>query len=433
MQGAGESLALADLYGALGSEVRFAMIVDACQDDAAFESLVRSRGFVLLPETGQLDYLGDDVMHDLSAVSDDIRAAGAAEYLRAENPIILSAKPGVRARARKHPLWAWAPPVGPLADRLWNARIQRELTQSRSSLCEVLQTVVDLKQGVGEISMTGSVSWSDFSACASSVIVPPLTEERLVITHRWNVGELVSDFVITDDSFLVLDGKFRLLRVPRDGASPSVLLDDVAASNLRLAAGVPYWVTNQHELVRYVGKHGENVVGAGDLSFVGQGTGNSVLGIGRDAMVDTRDPMWRLHHGELQPIGTDAFLDGISDVVEWTPEHFYLTSTETNEIRLLHDKRISVVATVDRPAWLASTADYLYALAENRISMYRLDRSGCVSTLDLAALMRTENLTQSTWSTRAFVANDDASFMVGFGQEIVAFTVPARAWNACSN
>lgn len=437
LQGEGDALPLHDLYEALGTDVPFAIVVDACQDDAAFTSLARARGFVLLPDTGSLDYLGDDdtLMHDLSAIGDDLQAAGAAPFLRTHNPVILSAKPGVRARARLHPLWSWGQQVGPMAARIWAAITRQRLSRTRSSLCETLQSVVDLRQGVGEISMTGSVSWSDFSTCLSSAIIPPVASEEVEVSRRINVGAWVSDFAVNGESFLVLDGKFRLLSVSGDGAPPRVVLDEIAASKIRFADGVLYWVTNQHELMRLSGSQPQQVAEHAELSYVGQGHAGRLLGAGDDGQVDTHDRIWRLSNGALQDLGANLGLDDVSDVIEWLPDRFYLASPEKNEIRELQDAKVSIATTADRPAWLSATSNNLYALAENRITLYRLDRSGCLSMADLAGPMRGAKLTRSSWSTRAFVATDDSTFLVGFGEEIVELRVPTGAWSTrtCSN
>jgi hypothetical protein len=72
---------------------------------------------------------------------------------------LLAAKPGTYAMSRPNPDNTWSE-VGPLAARLTHLYRASRFDADRPSLADLIGRVTDLN-GVGEISATGSISWSD--------------------------------------------------------------------------------------------------------------------------------------------------------------------------------------------------------------------------------------------------------------------------------
>jgi len=156
-----ESLAAAGLPGAL--------LVDGCMKNEEFEAFRRELGFELLPGERDFAYVGDAefITTEMGDFANRLRDfANDRPYLRGDIPVILGAKPGTYAFAQPHPDWVWAPPVGPLAVRLarWSHLARTE--SSPISLAVVLRQAADFR-GLGEISPSGSISWSDFSKLES--------------------------------------------------------------------------------------------------------------------------------------------------------------------------------------------------------------------------------------------------------------------------
>jgi hypothetical protein len=89
--------------------------------------------------------------------------AGPWGYLHDVNPIVFAAKPGTLAVIADDAGWAAALPLAPLAQK-----VRRLLAPSVgdviNSLDQLIDRLVDYRQGIGEIELAGSISWSDFSA-----------------------------------------------------------------------------------------------------------------------------------------------------------------------------------------------------------------------------------------------------------------------------
>lgn len=83
-------------------------------------------------------------------------------YRTTNDPIIFSSKPGARSVFRKNPNSYFSLKLAPLASRI--ARYQN-LTETNSELplSVMISALPDFKSGVGEISLTGSVTWSELT------------------------------------------------------------------------------------------------------------------------------------------------------------------------------------------------------------------------------------------------------------------------------
>jgi hypothetical protein len=84
--------------------------------------------------------------------------ADSQPYLHSTNLVLLAAKPGTYAMSRPNPDNTWSE-VGPLAARLTNLYRASRFDADRPTLADLIERVTDFN-GVGEISATGSISWS---------------------------------------------------------------------------------------------------------------------------------------------------------------------------------------------------------------------------------------------------------------------------------
>jgi hypothetical protein len=99
--------------------------------------------------------------------------ADTQPYLHSTNLVLLAAKPGTYASSRQNPDNTWSE-VGPLAARLTNLYRASRFDSDRPSLADLVGRVTDFN-GVGEISPTGSITWSDstqFKQLAGTVVYP---------------------------------------------------------------------------------------------------------------------------------------------------------------------------------------------------------------------------------------------------------------------
>jgi hypothetical protein len=142
------------------SEVPFVILVDGCYPAERMDEL---REELYLTEWG--DYFGPNLSPDMGRYSKALGIFGKRPYLTSPDPVVLAAKPGTLAPIRRHPWneWDFATGVGPLASRVaWNIRRSRGYSEGLS-WGQLLSLIADQKRGLGELSVRGSITWSDFS------------------------------------------------------------------------------------------------------------------------------------------------------------------------------------------------------------------------------------------------------------------------------
>jgi hypothetical protein len=141
--------------------VPFAVVVDGCFESTAMDQL---RQELKLTKTG--DYYGPagGPTQELDQYAKALREFGVAPYLHDRNPVILSAKPGSIAMEVTHPAfdWGFAPKTGPLAAEMYRLAQASYVDGTSTSWGEYLRGLAAY-DGTGEIEVTGSISWSDFS------------------------------------------------------------------------------------------------------------------------------------------------------------------------------------------------------------------------------------------------------------------------------
>jgi hypothetical protein len=99
--------------------------------------------------------------------------ADTQSYLHAANLVLLAAKPGTYASGRQDLDNIWSE-IGPLAARLTNLYRASRFDADRPNLADLVGRLRDFN-GIGEISPTGSISWSDstqFKQLAGTVSNP---------------------------------------------------------------------------------------------------------------------------------------------------------------------------------------------------------------------------------------------------------------------
>jgi hypothetical protein len=170
-------LPLRELYAQLEkAKVPFALIVDGCLRMDEFERMRSELGIASDRGQNVLFYVGpaggaENSLSRLGTLQEHV--ADTQPYLHSTNLVLLAANPGTYANSRPSPDNTWSE-VGPLAARLTNLYRASRFDRDRPSLADLVGRVTDFN-GVGEISPTGSISWSDpkeFRQLAGKVSYP---------------------------------------------------------------------------------------------------------------------------------------------------------------------------------------------------------------------------------------------------------------------
>jgi hypothetical protein len=156
-------LPLRELYAGLAqAHIPFALIVDGCLRMDEFERMRSELGIASDKGLNVFFFVGPngDAGSALSRLGDlQEHVADSQPYLHSTNLVLLAAKPGTYAMSRPNPDNTWSE-VGPLAARLTNLYRASRFDADRPKLADLIGRVTDFN-GVGEISPTGSISWSD--------------------------------------------------------------------------------------------------------------------------------------------------------------------------------------------------------------------------------------------------------------------------------
>ncbi|RSL18603.1 hypothetical protein EDE15_4193 [Edaphobacter aggregans] len=170
-------LPLRELYAQLAqTHTPFALIVDGCVRMDEFERMRSELGIVSDKGQNIFVYVGPegaagDTLSRLGTLQEHV--ADTQPYLHSSNVVLLAAKPGTYANSRQDPDNTWSE-VGPLAARITFLYRASRYDADRPSLADLVGRVTDFN-GVGEISPTGSISWSDsieFKQLAGKVSYP---------------------------------------------------------------------------------------------------------------------------------------------------------------------------------------------------------------------------------------------------------------------
>lgn len=156
-------VAVADLHREFSAAgVPFALVIDGCYEAEAMDELRQQ-----LSLTAWGDHFGEQhqLGADTRAYQEALRAYGEAPYLRGSNPVIFSARPGTLAVPVRHPAFEsdLVPKVAPLAAKFLGTYLNALESQESLSLGLWLRRITDFA-GTGELSVRGSISWSDFDA-----------------------------------------------------------------------------------------------------------------------------------------------------------------------------------------------------------------------------------------------------------------------------
>ncbi|WP_430409285.1 hypothetical protein [Kordia sp.] len=145
--------------------IPFTLFLDACYPNAEMQKALQRVSMTLGSEDGtNLIYYGNEdfITDEMSEISNVLSEIGNRfQYRTNKNPIIFSSKPGAKAIFQDNPISYYSTGVAPIAKRLINYS-QYNNYQNPISLYQLIRNTTDLRQGIGEISLGGTITWSNF-------------------------------------------------------------------------------------------------------------------------------------------------------------------------------------------------------------------------------------------------------------------------------
>ncbi|MFA0006375.1 hypothetical protein AB4422_23750, partial [Vibrio splendidus] len=171
----GDGLILVEqLYNALAmTNVPFTLIIDACYpNDEMADALTRVSMLLGDKEGNELYYIGNNALitNELSDVGKVMRQIGSRfEYRQQSNAVIFSSKPGAKSVFKPNPIDPYGLELPPLAARILRFSDYIDQNSKKMELADIIRMNIDSVNGVGEISLSGSITWSNLELMTSSL------------------------------------------------------------------------------------------------------------------------------------------------------------------------------------------------------------------------------------------------------------------------
>jgi hypothetical protein len=171
----GDGLLLVEqLYDAIAmTNVPFTLIIDACYpNDEMADALTRVSMLLGDKEGSELYYIGNNALitDELSDIGKVMREIGSRfEYRQQDNAVIFSSKPGAKSVFKPNPIDPYGLDLPPLASRILKYSDYINNDNNKLSLADIIKANIDSKNGLGEISLNGSITWSNLDAMSDSL------------------------------------------------------------------------------------------------------------------------------------------------------------------------------------------------------------------------------------------------------------------------
>lgn len=174
----GDGLILVEqLYNAIAmTNVPFTLIIDACYpNDEMADALTRVNMLLGDKEGSELYYVGDNALitDELSDIGKVMRQIGNRfEYRQQDNAVIFSSKPGAKSVFKPNLIDPYGLDLPPLAARILSFHDHIDGTGRKTNLADVIRKSIDSVNGLGEISLNGSITWSNLEVMRESLREP---------------------------------------------------------------------------------------------------------------------------------------------------------------------------------------------------------------------------------------------------------------------
>jgi hypothetical protein len=163
----GDGIMLAQtLHSAIGAAgVPFTLLVDACYPSNEMQEALNRVSMSLGSRDGtDLHYYGNEslITNEMSDISHSIaNIAQRFPYRFEDNAIIFSSKPGATSVFRENPMNPYGFDLPPLASRMLRYSQYVPIETGDQSIADIISANIDTKNGIGEISLGGSITWSN--------------------------------------------------------------------------------------------------------------------------------------------------------------------------------------------------------------------------------------------------------------------------------
>lgn len=388
------ALRLSDLHAALSkSNVPFVILLDGCMENAAVKQSVEGAGFRYDPQHPTLYYIGSEPLTQrlISQVGTSLREFGQAwAYLHDANPIVFAAKPGTLAMLGEDPRWQMAPPLAPIAQRVRRLLVP-SATGSPGSLAELVTRTVDFRQGVGELELGGSISWSDFSGIERTAHTIVAMDRRMpfvdatsavVARHDPRIGVIEGFYFSEPEKRFYLVSQGNDWKVWRwSGSADKKLI----AADLRFpvvagtADGQIYLHHDEGKTLATVDPAGHLYTVKTDLYIERMAPGrqaSDLLVIGEASSVGEAAPLWLVKAGSLVEIDRLPS-SGIISIAAGAPSGIaYSRDNETTIYTRVDGRENNLATNLEAPGQLTRAGGLLYCLSQNKTRLYRLSSDG---------------------------------------------------------
>ncbi|MEQ9008759.1 MAG: hypothetical protein RLP12_12790, partial [Ekhidna sp.] len=149
--------------------VPFTLMLDACYpNDEMQEALSRVSMQMAGQDGSQLLYTGNEfyITNETQQLAEAVWKIGERfPYRKEQNAVIFSSKPGTKAMFRDNPYSYFSKPLAPLASRIALYDMYNNPVSS-TTLGNLITALIDTKQGIGEISLSGTSTWSELDELA---------------------------------------------------------------------------------------------------------------------------------------------------------------------------------------------------------------------------------------------------------------------------
>jgi hypothetical protein len=339
---------------------------------------------------------------DAAAISGALSDFGkSAAYLSSANPIAFAAKPGTYAMSQPNPRYEGGPPIAPLA-----AALDRSvrLFQVRETTLPDLKTLLDRVvgwRGVGEVNMSGGISWSNFQRLdrVTSRIRPggyqSTCDARLAIVRTiagpaGTIEDFVRDSVAGDFVAQVhhLDpggaNRWTLWRLPVTGdARPTLLLASILFPKITFGNGALYFERDDRELLRWPArarKPAKINSEAGFRELAQSYDGRSILALDADSVYDKGGDRLLRFQGARSEIVVTAELTQAKCLVEFAPAQFaWLDQGRRGMVQFLtssNEPPRDLQAADEELDALCWDGSHFFSLGTNRHRLYRFSIDG---------------------------------------------------------
>lgn len=407
-------LHLIDLYHALeNNSFPFVLLVDGCLPSTQFESFRQSLGFDLMDGSSQMIYLGPEeiITNELTDFADGLRNyANRHTYLKESNPVILAAKPGTVAKGYNDPKFFFGPYHAPIAEKIRRLSMLSVGEAYPPSLVQFLKSLASFR-GVGEISATGSISWSDFEVLdkirvspAKTLTVTPLNREPF---------DGISTLSSNGDTYWVKDWNGEIWTWKPSTDVRSIYAHEVPFNHVA--------AVDEHTVLRYEGfentlyevnegGEGESILENVSVEFIKGYPQRNTLIVEQDGDIDSPDRILLFQDERLKRF--DSFETGeIFDMILDEEGNLYYSLPTRELVVIKHDEIEQPFAVgLKSPGMLGLSNKFLYILSQDEDFLYRVSKERKIEMTDLSKVINLDF--PSSADSRTFIVHNDSKLIV---------------------